>query len=94
MVPFQIVDPAIEIPQFFKFPFPFKFNYIPKGVIKILYLKIVTDRAGVNHRCTGMGNVLKSVLFRSSRWKVISRWRTKSGVFAGKFASSPALAQP
>jgi hypothetical protein len=48
MVPFQIVDPAIEIPQFFRVPFSFKFRYIRKGIIKILYLKIVTDRAGVN----------------------------------------------
>jgi hypothetical protein len=48
MVPFQIVDPAIEIPRFFKFPFSFKFHYMRKRVIKILYLKIVTDRAGVN----------------------------------------------
>jgi NAD-dependent dihydropyrimidine dehydrogenase PreA subunit len=53
MIPFQIVDPAIEIPQFFKFPFSFKFHYIRKGVIKILYLKIVTARAGVNHRIRG-----------------------------------------
>jgi hypothetical protein len=53
MVPFQIVDPAIEIPQFFKFHFSFKFHYIRKGVIKIPYLKIVTDRAGVNRRIRG-----------------------------------------